>query len=167
MTDGRIKKITIVALILCISIMSIAYANLFQQLKIHGNASVVAAWKVEIVGIEEGEVIGNASSVTTPSYTMSTASFDVNLTSEDDSIEYLIKIKNSGDIDARLDSIVTNKVGSDAIVYDIVGVSENDILKKGETTTVTIKVSIDPNVGIQNSNIETDMTIVFNYNQNV
>ena len=167
MTDSRIKKITIVALIICISIMSIAYASLFQRLRINGNASVIAAWKVEIVGIEEGEIIGNAHSVTEPRYTMSTASFDVNLTNESDSIEYLIKIKNSGDIDARLDSIVTNKVGSNAIVYDIVGVSEGDILKKGKTTTVTIKVSIDPNIGIDGSNIETDMTIVFNYNQNV
>ena len=167
MNDSRIKKITIVALIICISIMSMAYASLFQQLKIHGNASVVAAWKVEITGIKEGNIVGGASSVSTPSYTASTARFDVNLTSENDSIEYLVTIKNSGDLDAKLDSIVTNKTGSDAIVYEISNVNEKDILKKGDSVTVKIKVSINPNTGINESNIETAMTILFNYVQNV
>lgn len=167
MNDSKIKKITIFVLIICIFIMSMAYASLFQQLKIQGNASVVASWKVEITGIEEGEIIGGASSTSTPSYTSSTARFDVNLSSEEDSIEYLVTIKNSGDLDAKLDSIVTNKTGSDAIVYEISNINEDDILKKGESVTVNIKVSIDPNIGINESNIKTEMTIIFNYIQNV
>ena len=167
MNDSRIKKIAIVALVICISIMSIAYASLFQQLKIHGNASVIASWKVEIVGVKEGNVVGNASSVSTPNYTSSTARFDVSLTSVSDSIEYLVTIKNSGDMDAKLDEIITNKTGSDAIMYEISGVADNDILKKGESTTVKIKVSIDPKVGINEPKINNEMTIIFNYIQNV
>lgn len=167
MNDSRIKKITIGILIVCIFIMSMAYASLFQQLKIQGNASVVAAWKVEITGIKEGNIVGGASSTSTPSYTSSTARFDVNLSSEEDSIEYLVTIRNSGDLDAKLDSIVTNKTGSDAIVYEISNINEDDILKKGESVTVKIKVSIDPNIGINESNIETEMVIIFNYIQNV
>lgn len=167
MNDSRIKKITIGILIVCIFIMSMAYASLFQQLKIQGNASVVAAWKVEITGIKEGNIVGGASSTSTPSYTSSTARFDVNLSSEEDSIEYLVTIRNSGDLDAKLDSIVTNKTGSDAIVYEISNINEDDILKKRESVTVKIKVSIDPNIGINESNIETEMVIIFNYIQNV
>lgn len=167
MNDSRIKKITIGILIVCIFIMSMAYASLFQQLKINGNASVVASWKVEITGIKEGNIVGGASSTSTPSYTSSTARFDVNLSGEEDSIEYLVTIRNSGDLDAKLDSIVTNKTGSDAIVYEISNINENDILKKGESVTVKIKVSIDPNIGINESNIETEMMIIFNYIQNV
>ena len=167
MSDNKIKRITIVILIICISIMSMAYASLYQQLKINGNASVVASWKVEIGGIKEGNVVGGAYSVSTPSYTQSTARFDVELTSDDDSIEYLVTIKNSGDLDAKLDSIVTNKMGSNTIVYEISGVNEGDILKKGENVTVKIKVSIDPNIGINESNIKTEAVITFNYIQNV
>lgn len=167
MNDSKAKKLIIVALIICISIMSIAYANLFQQLTINGNASVIASWKVEITSIKEGNVIGGASSVYAPSYSSSTARFDVNLTSETDSIEYLVTIKNNGDLDAKLDSIVTNKTGSDAIVYEISNIKENDILKKGENVTVKIKVSINPNIGINESNIKTEMLIIFNYIQNV
>lgn len=167
MNDSKIKKITIVVLIICISIMSMAYASLFQQLRINGNASVVASWKVEIAGIKEGKIVGGAFSTSSPSYTSSTARFDVILTSEEDSVEYLVTIKNSGDLDAKLDSITTNKTGSDAIVYEISNINENDILKKGESVTVNIKVSVDPNAGIDESNIETEMTIIFNYIQNI
>lgn len=167
MNDSKIKKIAIAALMICIFIMSIAYANLFQQLKINGNASVVASWKVEIVGIKEGTIVGNASSISTPSYTTSTARFDVKLTSVSDSIEYLVSIKNSGDMEAKLDSIITNKTGSNAIVYEILGVNEGDILKKDETTTVRVKVAIDPNIGITEDNINTEMMIIFNYMQSL
>lgn len=167
MNDSKIKKITIVALIFCISIMSMAYASLFQQLKIQGNASVVASWKVEIVGIKEGTIVGNASSVSTPSFTTSTARFDVLLTSASDSIEYLVTIKNSGDMDAKLESIVANKTGSDAIVYEILDVNEGDVLKKGESVTARIKVSIDQTIGINEPNIDAGMTIFFNYVQSV
>lgn len=167
MNDSKMKKITIGALIICILIMSVAYANLYQQLRIKGNASVVASWKVEITGIKEGNVVGDAKSISTPSYTSSTARFDVMLTNASDSIEYLVTIKNSGDMDAKLDSVVTNKTGSDAIVYDILGINEGDILKKDESVTVTIRVGIDPKIGINEEKIDTGMTIIFNYTQSL
>ena len=167
MSDSKIKKITIATLIICILIMSIAYANLFQRLRISGNASVTASWKVEIIGIKEGNKTNGAFSVSIPSYTSSTASFDAKLSNVSDSIEYLVTIKNSGEIDAKLDSIGTSKVGSNAIIYEITGVNENDVIKKGEEVTVTVKVSINPNIGITEPSINTRMTLVFNYIQNV
>jgi len=167
MSDSKIKKIAMATLMICIFIMTIAYANLFQQLKIQGNAAVVAAWKVEIVGIREGNVVGTATSVSTPSYTSSTARFDVSLLSPNDSIDYLVTIKNSGDIDAKLDSVITNKIGSNAIVYEILGVKENDVLKKDESVTVTIRISINPKVTINEAEVNSEMTIDFNYTQSV
>jgi len=167
MSDSKIKKITIAILILCILVMSVAYASLFQRLRISGNASVTASWKVEITGIKEGNKTGGASSISVPSYTSSTANFNARLTNVSDSIEYLVTIKNSGEIDAKLNSIITSKTGSDAIVYEIIGVSENDVIKKGETLTVTVKVSIDPKIGINEPSINTGMTLIFNYIQNV
>lgn len=167
MNDSRIKKITIAVLIFCILVMSIAYANLFEQLIINGNASVIASWKVEITGIKEGNKTGGAYSKNIPTFTSTSARFDVELTSETDSIEYLITMKNSGDIDAKLDSITTSRTGSDAIIYEITGINENDIVKKGESVVVTVKVSIDPNIGINESNLSTDMTLYFNYSQSV
>ncbi len=168
MNDGKVKKFTIIALILCILVMSIAYANLFEQLIINGNASVTASWKVEIIGIKEGNKTDGAYSVGNPNYTSFTASFDAKLTSSSDSIEYLVTIRNSGEIDAKLDSIVTSKSGSDAIVYEITGVNEGDVIKKGETATVTVKVSVGNGAVLDEAtSINTGMTIIFNYVQNI
>lgn len=168
MGDGKIKKVTITILVICILVMSFAYANLFEQLMINGNASVTASWKIEITGIKEGDKTLGAYSVGIPSYTVSTATFNAKLSSSSDSIEYLVTVRNSGEIDAKLDSIITSKSGSDAIIYEIIGVNEGDIIKKGETATVTIKVSTGNGfVFDETANESTSMTIIFNYIQSV
>ena len=84
-----------------------------------------------------------------------------------DSIEYVITIKNNGKIDAKLDELTTIKGDDDTIIYEVLGVSENDILKAGEERNVTVRVSIDPNKEDISSDISSNLTIIFNYIQNV
>lgn len=165
MSDNKIKKITIAVLICCILVMSIAYANLFEQLMINGNASVAISWKVEITGIKEGNKTAGASSKGIPSFTTNSAKFDVELMSFNDSIEYLITIKNNGDVDAKLDNIESSRNGSDAIVYEIIGVKENDVIKKGESVVVTVRIRANHNMEIDEDKLTTGMTLYFNYSQ--
>ncbi len=166
MNNNKIKKIAIVMLILAIGIMSSAYAVLYQRLSINGKASVVASWKVEIVGIKEGTIVGNASSLSIPTYTTTSASFDASLTDEKDSIQYIVTIKNAGTIDAKLNDIANNFTPDDAIIYEVDGVNENDVLLSGDTVDVTITVKIKPGSDITEG-VNSDVTLVFDYVQNV
>lgn len=167
MNNSKVKKIVIGVLIFTILIMSVAYANLYQELRIHGNASVIASWKVEIIGIREGEKTGNAVSTTVPSYTSSTASFNANLNDINDSITYLITIRNSGKIDAKLMKITEVITGGDTINYEVIGVNENSILKSGETIEVKVKVKVNPSVTEITETVNSSSTIIFNYVQNI
>jgi len=142
MDNNKFKKIVILILVATIFIMSSAYALLYRNLRINGNASIVASWKVGITGIKEGTKIGSAVSTSVPSYTISTASFDAQLENPNDSIEYIITIKNSGKIDAKLNNITSTQSGNNSIVYEIIGINENDVLKAGESVEVKIKVSL-------------------------
>ena len=166
MDDSKIKKMVIALLIVAIFIMSSAYAILYRNLTINGNASVIASWKVQITGIKEANKVGNAISTTVPTYTISTATFNAQLNSVSDSIEYIVTIDNDGKIDAKLNSITVAQSGDKSIVYEVTGVKENDILKAGSSVDVTIKVSANSATGISDS-MNSSVTIAFNYIQNI
>lgn len=167
MDNSKMKKIIIFVLIVAIFIMSSVYAILYQELRIHGNASVIASWKVGITGIKEGTKTGNATSISVPNYTLSTATFSAQLQDSSDSIEYVVTIENSGRIDAKLNDITTSNDGSSAIIYELSGVAENDVLKAGESIDVTIKVKVDSSVTNIDKTLNSSVTIIFNYVQNV
>ena len=167
MKDGKLKKLVIVLLIVAIFIMSSAYALLYRNLRINGNASVIASWKVGIAGITEGEKTGHAHSSSIPTYTVSTATFNAVLQDVNDSIEYVVTISNNGGIDAKLDDITITPSGSNSIVYEVIGVKENDILKSGKSINVKIKVSLDKKVTSITEDLAGNVTIVFAYVQNV
>ncbi len=165
MNNSKIKRITIVLLVLAVFIMSIAYANLASFLNIGGNANVISSWKVEITGIREGNKTTTAYSQSVPTYTMSTASFSAHLEKPDDSIEYIVTIRNNGDIDAKLDGVMTSQFGSDAIIYEIGGIKPNDVLLAGEEVEAVIKVS--GSLVDSKETLTSNVTMVFNYIQNM
>ena len=167
MENSKLKKIVIFVLVVAIFTMSFAYASLYQQLRINGNASVVASWKVEITGIKETNKVGNAYSVSIPTYTVSTATFNAQLQSSSDSIDYVVTIENNGKIDAKLNDIVTTVRGNNTIIYEVLGVSENDVLKAGEKVDVTVRVSLDPKVTNVTDTVNSDVMLIFNYIQYV
>ena len=166
MENSKFKKIIIFVLIVAIFIMSSAYATLYQQLRINGHASVVASWKVEIVGIKEANKVGTAVSLSIPTYTINTASFNAQLQNSTDSIDYVVSVKNSGKIDAKLNSIIKTQGGSDAVVYEIINASENDVLKAGETVDITIRIKMDSNATV-NDVVNSDIIMIFNDIQNI
>lgn len=167
MDNGRMKKLIIFILVVAIFIMSSAYAVLYQNLRINGNASVVASWKVEITGIREENKIGSATSKETPAYTTTTATFNAQLADTKDSIDYVVTIRNSGRIDAKLSDITTSLQGDSTIVYEVLGVAKNDVLKAGESANVVVRVKVDPSVINVDKTTNSSVTIIFNYIQNV
>lgn len=152
------KNILIGALLFTIIVMAVGYAAFAQTLNINGSATIGGEWQVEIVGIES-EVSGTADAGT-PTHTTTTATFDATLMKPGDSATYTITVQNKGTIDAKLDSITLTPQtttaeggeGSDAIIYEIIDQpNASDVLKgksdaipAGETTTVTVKATYDP-----------------------
>ena len=161
------KKIIMVVLSVLVCIMAVGYAVLAQQLNITGTTSIDSTWKVEITNIGEKEVVGKAVSKVTPSYTSTTANFNVGLTQPGDSITYDVEISNLGTLKAKVDSININLDENDAIKYTTSGVSNGDKLGVGEKATLTIKVEYDSNVTSQPSVTTKDITVTINYVQDL
>ena len=167
MQNSKLKKFVIIILVIAIFIMSSAYALLYRNLRINGNASVVASWKVGISNIVEGTKVGYAYSDSEPTHTVSTATFNAVLQHVDDSIEYVVTISNSGDIDARLDNITILPTQNNSIVYEVTGIKKDDVLQSGSSVNATVKVSIDDKVTSIEKNFSGSVTIVLSYVQNI
>jgi len=167
MQNNKLKRFVIIMLIIAICIMSSAYAVLYKNLRINGNASVVASWKVGISNIVEGTKVGYAYSGSTPTYTVSTATFNAVLQDVDDSIEYVVTISNSGDIDARLDNITIIPNENNSIVYEVVGIKQNDILQSGNSVDAIVKVSLSDELTSITETFSGSVTIVLSYVQNI
>ena len=163
------NKKTIMIGILCtlVAIMAVGYALLAQELNINGRASIDSTWKVEITNITEKDIVGDATSKETLSYTATTANFSVGLIQPGDSITYDIEISNLGTLKAKVDSINVVMDENDAITYTTSGVKQGDKLGVGEKTILTVKVEYNSNVTIQPTNTEKDLTVTLNYVQDL
>lgn len=143
------KNVLICALLLTIMVMAVGYAAFSQTLNINGTATIAGEWQVEITGIDS-ELEGAATNKEgTPTFTSTTATFDVELVKPGDSATYTITVKNNGSIDAKLSSITLTPQadGSSAILYEIVKQPAVDsVLAVGNTHEVVVKVTYDENV---------------------
>ena len=162
------KKLVIGILCALIAVMAVGYALLAQELNISGTSSIDSTWKVEITNIKESEVVGDATSKVTPSYTATTANFSVSLIQPGDSITYEVEVTNSGTLDAVLESINVTTDENDAIKYTTSGIKRGDKLtKNGGTNTLTIKVEYDSSVTSQPENTTSDISVTLNYQQDL
>lgn len=158
------KNIVMVILGVLVCIMSVAYAMLATNLVIKGKTTIDSVWQVGIVDITEKDRVGKATSKTAPTYTSTTATFDVSLIQPGDSISYDIKIKNFGTLNAIVDSINVMTDNNETIIYEVRGIKENDRLDAGKEDVLTVKVAFDENA-TQILNKTKNITIVINYAQ--
>ena len=105
------KKFALIALLFLVVFMGIGYSLLQQQLKIEGTATVKTNFDVEIVGIERYNnagtniypnagapwitMIKNAKEISEPTFTATTATFNVRLEPMSE-ITYRVDIQNKG-----------------------------------------------------------------------
>lgn len=139
------KKIILCVLFIALFTMAVGYSAFASKLTINGTAEITGEWDVKIIGIEAQNVSEDADAGT-PEFTDTDISFNAKLAKPGDSIDYVITIKNAGNLDAKLDEVVflSDEVnGSPAIIYSTTNLS--DTLSAGETTTLTVKVRYDPN----------------------
>ena len=104
--ERRIKVLSLVALIVAVLGLTVAFASLSQMLTINGTATVDAAsWDVHFENLTGPDITGSASTSGTPSINDTTISgLNMSVTKPGDSVTYYFDIVNDGTIDAVLDT---------------------------------------------------------------
>lgn len=166
-TRKNSKNIILVILLLVVVGMAVGYAALSQALVINGTANVSAEWKIIFTDIKEGKMSG-AESKTSPSYTSTTATFDVNLLYPGASAQYVITVANQGSINAKLTSVdgidSVNKVTPTDIVYSI-DAKKDDVLSSGATKDYIVTVTWNADATEILETKSKTATITLNYEQ--
>lgn len=142
------NKKTIIALALCLGVffMSVGYSILMSELKINGKANITSTWDIRITGISDGTNVGGAYNIEAPSYTATTAKFNVSLVDPGDSMTYTVTIQNKGTLTGFLNNIEVTTSGTDAIIYEVSGLMYGNTLPAGSTATLTVVAKYNPNV---------------------
>ncbi len=160
----------IIAAVVLVGLASVAYAAFSQLLTINGTGTAAGNWDVEIISITAKSQTGATDQASTPSFTSTTATFDVNLAYPGATSSYDVVIQNKGSIPAKLSTLTdltaTNALTPVDIQYTLTGVAVNDTLAAGASVTATVQVEW---VAGGTTNIDTQSkaaTINFNYIQN-
>ena len=160
------KTIFIGILLAVIVLMVVGYAALGSNLNINGVSNITSNWDILFTDMKKVE--HNRGKDVSSSFDATTATFDVELQSPGDYVEYTLTVENQGTLDAILSSILsTNLDGSSAIIYTISGVVEGDILLAKEKQEVVVKVLYNPSITTQpsTSDLNQSITITLNYVQ--
>ena len=153
---------TRVMFIMCIAmaIMAIGYAYFATNLDITATGNITTNWKVNFISITSGNNGGTGgSNAATPTFTDTTATMSANLQVPGDYMEYDLVLKNSGSINAIIESINAEATGSPAIIFSISGINEGDKLTGGSSKTIKIKIEYDVNVTSQPSETTKTLTV--------
>lgn len=161
------KTLILIILLLVIVGMAVGYAALSQAIQINGTANITAQWKITFTNIEEGKMTG-AETNTEPSYTATTATFDVDLLYPGATAQYLLTVENQGSINAKLTSVdgieEANEESPTDIKYSINAV-EDDLLPSGSKKDYIVTVTWDADsTEIPETKTKT-ATITLNYEQ--
>ncbi len=154
----KIKVMSVIALIVAVLGLTVAFAALSTTLTINGSATINASsWSIYFTNLQEVTTTGDAEVTTAP--TLNNTSFTglvVKLTKPGDSVTYTFDVTNAGDIDAILSSYTKNNLsctgGADAssvcsdleytLTYsDGTAVAQNDTLDSNETKTLKLTLS--------------------------
>jgi len=162
------KKRNIIIGVLCgvLLLMVVGYAAFSSVLNIKGTSNVSSNWNIKITSITSKTLSGNATNVKEPEGVGTlTASFETNLESPGDSIEYTITISNSGDINAKLDKITLSEPDNEYVTFETSGLTEGEPLNAGSTADLIVTVTFK-DVEINKMDKSTSkLTVTLDYSQ--
>ncbi len=140
----NIVIISLVAVLLC---MVVGYATYSTNLEIKGTSEITSNWDIKITDVTSGTPTGDAENAKAPDWDELSASFEANLYSKGDAMEYDVTITNNGTLDAKLDNIITNaqNANTDAVIITFTGYKKGEILKQNESKVVHVKIEYNPN----------------------
>lgn len=165
------KTKIIVAAFVVVGLASIAYAAFAQLLTINGTGTSAGDWNVKITGITQTASTGATDSVP-PSFTDTSATFDVDLAYPGATATYDVVVTNNGTIPAIVTSVdgvpAANAAVPTYITYSLTGVTNGTTLAaNGGTNTAKVTVTWDPASAPVSTNESKTATITINYEQDV
>ena len=173
-SERKSKGIIIGVLCAVIVFMSIGFAALSSQLKINGNATISDTWNVQIASITKKEGSTGVTETSQPTFTATTANFNVSLKEPGDYAIYTVTVKNTGSLDAVLTRITEaeGEGGSAAIKYTVTpgaGSEQGSTLAKTNGIhTFDVKVEyLSTAVGenAPDANASKSLSVTLDYNQ--
>lgn len=155
--------------IVLISFASVAYASFASTLTINGTGTATGNWDVRIISITPTGQIGATDQVA-PSFTTTSATFNVGLGYPGATSSYQVAIRNQGNINAKLSTITDlttlNATAPTYLTYSIAGVAVDDTLAPSATVTATVTVTWAASATTNPAGASKAATINFNYIQN-
>ena len=161
------KKIIIITLSIIVVLMTVGYAIFSISLNITGTANIVSTWNIEFTKIVKQSAVGGVTETKTPTASGTTATFNVDFKSPGDKIIYEITVENKGTLNAIINNINANELGSDAIYFKISGIKKGDTLLANKTTTFTVEIGYNESITSQPNLTINNLTLEVNYIQYV
>ena len=160
------RNIVIFSLVGVLFLMVAGYAAFSTNLEIKGTSKVTSNWDIEITNVTEGIASGSAENTVKPSWDKLWASMEADLYDKGDSMEYDVTIENKGNIDAKLNDILTNveKENNEAVIITFSGYTKGEILKAGASKQVHVKIEYNPEY--EGGETSSEVEINFDYVQN-
>ena len=166
-TNHNPKKLMILGLCLIVLFMAIGYASFSQNLIINGTSTITSDWNIKITDITVKGFNGSATNAEEPQVVNdTTAIFKTNLISPGDSMTYEVTVANDGSIPAKLNELKVEDANNPAILFQVNGISESDILGEHSTTTFEVQVSYNSSITTQPENPKSTLTVTLDYVQN-
>ena len=79
---------------------------------------------------------------------------------------YEVTVANDGSIPAKLNELKVEDANNPAILFQVNGISESDILGEHSTTTFEVQVSYNSSITTQPENPKSTLTVTLDYVQN-
>ena len=167
MSKQSTNKIVII-LVAIGAVLIVWYATFAQPLGFNARqqAADSGAWNIGLINMEINDIVGGAKELGKPSFTSNKANFYISLSGPGDKIVYNLTIKNSGTMDAKVDSIyiIPENKPDDQIIYSVGGISLGDELKAGESVDMTVTAMYNRSASSA-TDVRKDMSVIINYAQ--
>ena len=161
--ENKKRKIIIFSLIGILLCMAVVYAAVSTTLQIEGTSEITSSWDIKITDVTSGTATGDAENAKVPDWDELSASFEANLYSKGDAMEYDVTITNNGTLDAKLDDIITNtqNANEEAVIITFTGYKKGEVLKSKTSKIVHVKIAYNPNYNGDETSSEVDLTFDF------
>lgn len=134
------ERILFIAIATFLLTMTIGYAMFSEKINIGGTASTIDSLNVDIISTEITEVGStNAKAmISDDKNTLTLSSPDLQYPGAN--VEYIVTIKNTGTLDAKLKTI-NKSLDNDIIKVTYVDINENDVITVGSVKTFKVIVT--------------------------
>ena len=159
------KNILLFSLIFCCCFIAGGYFTLMHKMLVKGNIKIEEPkWEVTFDSINTSGLIGEASNYRNPMLTDYVINFFAYFKEPNDSIEYEIVVENSGNLNAQLSSISLLGIDDKMLKYEVTGIREGIVLKKGKSKSFKLKITYTGE-NTEDKMVEKDMRLILNWKQ--